>query len=142
MIRQTIHKSLVDMQHFMHEFSSILCKTSKKRNKIRRHSITCSHIWHFDISILIRQSVKFWWRYNNSDMNAQKRNKIKMHSITCSHIWYVNISKCVYWLDTHSVKVWCYQTQMPLIFVIYFSDIRQCSQPARKNGLVNQKSGW
>ena len=26
--------------------------------------------------------------------------------LTCSHIWHVNISKCVYWLDIHSVKVW------------------------------------
>ena len=45
--------------------------------------------------------------------NTQKHNKIKEHSITCSYIWHINISKCVYWLDTHSAKVWCY----------YFCDI-------------------
>ena len=36
----------------------------------------------------------------------------------------------------------CYQTQMPLIFVLYFSDIGYVVLPTgQKNGLENQKSG-
>ena len=38
--------------------------------------------------------------------NTLKHNKIKRRSITCSHIWLINTSKCMYCLDTHSVKVW------------------------------------
>ena len=33
---------------------------------------------------------------------AKKRNDI----ITCDSNWHANISECVYWLDTHSIKVW------------------------------------
>ena len=39
---------------FRHDYSSILCKIRKKRDKIRSLSITCSHI---DISILIRYAI-------------------------------------------------------------------------------------
>ena len=50
------------------------------------------------------QSVKFWRRYNNSDMNdrqlcmkiPKKHNIIKGRSITCSHMWYIDTPKCVY----------------------------------------------
>ena len=32
----------------------------------------------------------------------------------------------------------CNQTQIPLIFVMYFSDIGRCCSPAQKNDLKNQ----
>ena len=35
----------------------------------------------------------------------------------------------------------CYQTQMPLINVILFSDIGHCFQPAQTKSFENQKSG-
>ena len=49
------------------------------------------------------QSVKDWWRYNTSDMNARQLcmkipkncNNIKGLSITWRHTWHVDISKCV-----------------------------------------------
>ena len=34
-----------------------------------------------------------------------------------------------------------YQTQMPSIFLILFSDIGQCLRPAQTKSLENQKSG-
>ena len=57
LIRYTICESLIKIQYFRHEYSSILCKIRKKRNKIKRHSITCSHIWHFDISVQIKHTI-------------------------------------------------------------------------------------
>ena len=39
-------------------------KYPKKHNKIKEHYITCSHIWHVDISYWLGiHSMKFWWRY-------------------------------------------------------------------------------
>ena len=35
------------------EYSSIVCKIGKRRNKVKRHSITCSHFWHIDISVCV-----------------------------------------------------------------------------------------
>ena len=32
-------------------------KFVQKRNKIRMHSITCSHIWHFDLLVLIKYII-------------------------------------------------------------------------------------
>ena len=94
---------------------------SKELNSTRESSVTCSYIWHVSISKFVywldTQSVKVWWRYNNSDMNdrqkcmktPKKRIKTKWRSITCSYIWHVDISKYVYWSNTHSVNVlWRY----------------------------------
>ena len=36
----------------------------------------------------------------------KNRNIIKVCFIICGHIWHIKTSKCVYWLDTESVKVW------------------------------------
>ena len=52
-----------------------LCaKFAKKRNKIKRHSITCSHIWHVDMSVCVywvdTYSVKFWRQYVQPNANA------------------------------------------------------------------------
>ena len=48
-------------------------KIHKKTHQIRETSIICSHIWYVDIPKCVYQldiqSVKVWWRYNNSDMN-------------------------------------------------------------------------
>ena len=52
----------------------------------------------------------------------KKRNKIEGRSITCSHIWHVNISKCVYWLETHSVKVW-WRYVLPNVNAAHFWDV-------------------
>ena len=53
-------------------------------------------------------------KINTSDMNnrqvcmkiLKERNKIKRYSINYIHIWHVDISKCLYWLDICSMKVW------------------------------------
>ena len=49
-------------------------KIPKKRNKIKRSSITCSHIWHVYASkyvfYLDTQSVKVWWRCVLLNTNA------------------------------------------------------------------------
>ena len=81
-------------------------QNSQKRNKIRMHSITYSHIWYFGISLLIIYTINesLVEIYNNSGMNVRqkfmkiliKRIKIKERSITCYHIWHVDIPKCVY----------------------------------------------
>ena len=48
LIRHRIREILVEIQHFRHEYSSIVCKIRKKRNQDA--SITCSYIWHVNIS--------------------------------------------------------------------------------------------
>ena len=77
------------------------------------YSIICCDIWAFNISVCVIE--KFGGdMYNNSDMNGRQKcmkitkepNKIKLRFITCSYILHVDVSKCVYCLDTHSVKVW------------------------------------
>ena len=52
----------------------------------------------------------------------KKRNKIKERTITCSYIWYIYISNCVYWLDTHSEKVW-WRDVLPNTNAVYLCDI-------------------
>ena len=37
---------------------------------------------------------------------SKKRYTIKKRSITYNYIWHVDSIKCVYWLDTYSVKFW------------------------------------
>ena len=130
--------------------------TKKNRNKIKKCFITCCHIWHVNIAKYVywldTKSVKVWWRYNTSDMNARqlcmkipkKRNKIKGRSITCGHIWHVNTSKCVYWLDTHYVNVW-WSYMLPntnaIHFYDIFSDLGECFWLAQIKSHENQKSG-
>ena len=58
----------------------------------------------------------------------KKRNKIKEPSITCRYIL---------WMFGEAM---CYQTQMPLKFLMYFSDIGQCFCSGQKKSLKNQKS--
>ena len=43
--------------NFRQEYSSIVCKIHEKSNKIKKHSINYSHIWYFDISVLIRYTI-------------------------------------------------------------------------------------
>ena len=52
----------------------------------------------------------------------KKRNKIKGPSITCNYIWHIDVSKSLYWLDTHSVKVWLRYVQ-PNANAAHFCDI-------------------
>ena len=74
--------------------------------------------------------MKVWWKYNNLGMNdhqlcmkmPKKCNKIKGRSVVCSHIWHVNNSKYVYWLDTHSMKVW-WRYVLPNTNAFNFCDI-------------------
>ena len=54
--------------------------------------------------------------------NTKKHNKIKRRSITCSCIWHANISKCLYWLDKHSVKVW-WRYVLPNVNAAHFCDV-------------------
>ena len=97
------------------------------------------------------QSVKIWWRYNTSDMNARhlclkvpkECNKIKEPSINCSYIWHIDTLKYVYWLDTHSVKVWCsyvLSNTNPIHFCNIFLDIGHCFRTAQTKSIKNQKS--
>ena len=102
-------------------------------------SITCSYIWHVNISKyvywLYAQFVKVCSRCNTSDINSRelcakflkKRNKIKWHSPNSHILWKFS-------------KNMCSQTQMPFIFVIFFSDIWQYCRPIQQNSLENQKS--
>ena len=93
------------------------------------------------------------WSYNTFNVNARQlcmkilneRNKIKRWSIAYSYIWHVGISKCVYWLELRHIlwkfgKGVSYQTQTPLIFLIFISDIGQCCRPSQIDSLENQKS--
>ena len=134
MIRQTIRKSLLDIQHFRHEYPSIVCKIRKKRNNNQDafhkflRKLTCRYI---STCVLIRYTISEslveiqQYKHECSIImyeNALKRYKIKWHSITCSHIWHVDISKCVYWLDNHSVKVW-WRYVLPNANAAHFCDI-------------------
>ena len=42
-------ESLVKIQQYRHECSRIMYDNSQKTHKIKRHSITCSHIWYVDM---------------------------------------------------------------------------------------------
>ena len=53
------------------------------------------------------------WKY------SKKHNKIKERAITCSYIWHI-ISKCAYWLDTLSTKVW-WKYMLPNTNATHFS---------------------
>ena len=109
-------------------------KIPKNAHWNRKPSISCSHIWHIDISKCVHwldiQSVKVWWKYNNSNMNARqlcikipkKSNKIKGRSMTSRHIQHIDTSKYVHWLDTHTVKVW-WSYVLPNSNAIHFCDI-------------------
>ena len=117
-------------------------KIPSKRSYIKEPFITYSHICHDDIPKCVHQldtqSLKVWWRHNNSDINSRqlsmkipkKRNKIKRRSITYSHTWHIDTSKYVYWLDTHFVTVcWRYLFPNPNTIIFcdnFFSDIEQC----------------
>ena len=132
--------------------TSILCKIRKIRNKIRRHSITCSHIWYFDISVLICQysvlmrynqwkfggdsTIQTWIVNNNVWKCPKKRNKIKGPSITCKMCILIRHTFC------ESLVMICTTKQKCCSFLwYYFSDIGQCCRLAQKNGFENQKSG-
>ena len=91
-------------------------ENTQKRNNIKGSSIICSYIWHVNISKyaywLDTYFVYVWWRYKHEcssilyENTQKKRNKIKRRSITCCQIWHIDKSTCVFWLVTHSVKVW------------------------------------
>ena len=51
-----------------------------------------------------------------------------------------NCMACHVWLEKFG-EAMCYQTQMPLNFFMYFSDMGQCFCPARTKSFENQKSG-
>ena len=56
---------MVEKQQFRHEWPIIMYENTQ-RFKNKGHSITCSHIWHVDISTcvywLATYFVKVWWR--------------------------------------------------------------------------------
>ena len=57
-------------------------KNRKKRNKIDRHSITCSYIWHLYILVLLRYTISESLMEIHSDMNGrQKCMKIPRNAI-------------------------------------------------------------
>ena len=67
LIRNRICETLVKMQYFRHEYSSIMYENTQKHNKINGLCITCGYIWHINISKwsyqLDTHSMKVWWRY-------------------------------------------------------------------------------
>ena len=67
LIGHIICDSLVKIQYFRHECSSIIYEKIPKKNRIKGCSITCSHIWHIDVSECVywleAHSEKVWWRY-------------------------------------------------------------------------------
>ena len=54
------------------------------------------NLWKFGEDTAIQMKIM----YENT---KKTQYKIKEPSLTCSHN---DTSKCVYWLDTHSIKVW------------------------------------
>ena len=90
-----------------------------------RWHLACWYVYWLDI-----QSVKVLSRCNTSNIEGRylcvkilkKHNKIRHRSITLVYIWLVNISKYVYYLDTHSVKVW-WRYVLPNWNVAHFCDI-------------------
>ena len=78
-----IYESLIKIQYFRHEYSSMLYKIRKKRNKIKMHSIKCSHIWYFEISVLIKYTIseclmevqrfRYEWSSKMNNENTQKK---------------------------------------------------------------------
>ena len=132
------------IKHFRHEYSSILCKFRKKRNKIKWCAISCSYIRNFNVSVLFRYTIceilvkiQYFRHENSSTMyaNTQKRNQRAFHNLQ-SHL------SCQYIKKRKFCEDMCYQTQIPLIFVMYFSGIGQSCRSAQKNGLENQKSSF
>ena len=54
---------------------------------------------------------------------------------------YINICKIIEYTFCESLEKMCHQTQMPVNFVIFFSDIDQFFQPAQTKSLEKQKFG-
>ena len=124
-------------------------------NQRTRHNLQ-SHLacWHTKMCTVIRNTIceslvniltlQTWMLVNVCRKIPKKRNKIKGPSITCSYIWDINISKYVYWLDTHSMKVW-WRYVLPNTNAVHywdiFSDIGQSFRTAQTKILENQKSG-
>ena len=100
----------------MFETCNIVWKLPKNTLYQRTFLNLQSHLacWHIPkcVYILIKHTicenlVKIQlFRHEWLSIIPKKRNKINEHSITCSYICHINTSKCAYWLDTHSVKVW------------------------------------
>ena len=99
LIRHTICESLVNSD--MNGVNNVW-KYPKKRNKRKGFFITCSHIWLFDISVLIRYTIidslveiqQFRHESSSNFYENTLKNIIKSrvfhNSITCSHIWHVD----------------------------------------------------
>ena len=60
-------------------------KIHKKRNKIMGRFITCSHMWHINISVYVRwldtYSLKVWWSYVLLNTNAFHFSVIAFNNI-------------------------------------------------------------
>ena len=74
LFKYKICESLVKIQHYRHECSSIRHENTKKHNKIKWHSITYSHIWHINTPKcaywLDKNSEKVWCKYVVPNTNA------------------------------------------------------------------------
>ena len=62
---------------------------------------------------------------------AMKSKGVPLLIVKSVMLIYQNV--CINWTYINIVKSIYYQTQMMLIFVMYFSDIGQCFQPAQEN---------
>ena len=80
------YECLVKIMHFRHKYSSILCKILKKPNKIKRLSITCSHIWHFDISVLIKYTISESFRHEWSIIMYENTKKTQYNQRACHNL--------------------------------------------------------
>ena len=74
LIRHTICESLVKMQYFRQEWSSILYENTQKFNKIKENSITYVYIWHANTTKYVywsdTHSVNVWWRFVSPNTNV------------------------------------------------------------------------
>ena len=90
-------------------------KNSQKMQLNRRifHNLQ-SHLacWHIKMCTSIKHTIceslmKIQhFRHECSSFMDVNTKKNKRPSITCSYILYISIFKCVYLLDTYSVKIW------------------------------------
>ena len=88
LIKYSIYEGKI--QHFRNYIGQLCAKLTKKRYKVKKHSITCSHFWHIDISVFLywlhtqlvevwRHKIQIWMvkiMYENTQKNAIKSKNL------------------------------------------------------------------
>ena len=88
------------------------------------------------------------WKFCEDKILYTLKSKTKSsdvpYIVVTSGMSIVNIAKCMYWLDTHSAKVWwryVLSNTNAVHFCDFFCDIGQFFRPSQINSLKNQKFG-